>query len=258
MKLPRERLSLAVAALALAHLGSGNATAASLSREAVDTLTLALEPSTVVVTATDHFVPYVLHVTDGKADSLELTVTWSDGSTTSFADEVLCAPEAQGGGIDRRIPLPHSFRHPGAQQLVITARTDGCDAGAESASITATAAVLPGAVTTNGPQRPFFVVQPFRKDPRQARRVATDLVLVDADGVPASVDVDWGDGSTSHFERSDCADPLIRYPSGRLVASPLHEYKRSGSYVVTLTGTASGCDGASRQQAARKIRIRVG
>ena len=159
--------------------GAAAETAGSVSSREADGLQIELRPST-VVSRTGDLVPYVLTVRDAAADSYRLEVIYSDGTAYETAMQVLCASD-KGGSLNKTFDLSHAYRLPGTYVLTVRVQTDGCGAESESATATSAAVVTPGPATTNGGAVPTLFIDKLRSDPRDRRKVATEVNLGDGE-----------------------------------------------------------------------------
>ncbi|MDQ1687338.1 MAG: hypothetical protein QOK42_313 [Frankiaceae bacterium] len=237
------------------------------------TITTTMKPATAGTTQT----AYVLSVRlrDGDGAGSVTSVDWGDG--TSWKHEpvgmVTCAiypsPTAPPAPYsphpsDTTVAIHHAWRTPGPYTVKVQASSSGprCrpdSAAFEDASRSFSVQVGPDAtLTSNGPAAPGFLKATAARD-RAHRHLDVSGDSADSDGFVNRVEVDWGDGSTHGvFTRplSDCSDHSgATYPNDQSWAvHPVfsHTYKKAGTYVVKVTVSSVGCDGADQQQAVSK------
>jgi parallel beta-helix repeat protein len=205
---------------------STNATATGTTSAGVTDAALSAAGSGVNATEGAMFTGAVASFTDadpnGAGADYSATINWGD--QTSSPGTIA----AGGGGFV--VIGTHTYAEEGAHTVTVTIS----DAGGATASPTSSATVSDAALTATGRAS-------FREHHRN-NFTATVATLTDADPGGASTDytgqITWGDGTTS-------AATVVSGTGGAFTVSGSHNYRRNGTYTVTIQLTDAGGSSAS-------------
>ncbi len=219
------------------------------------TVTVTVTPAD---TTTATIVTATVEASDDDADVTCVGIEWGDRT-----GEFVCGygHSLEPGGPSRvRYTFTHAYRRPGVWPVVATATSEDADGNAGDGRAATTVRVTPGPTPSNGPHRPRPNAAEVRPPGGSRRTTYLDLTGTDRDGWVVETVVEWGDGSRSRrtFGTAGCEDPLLTWPGGEAPRwAPSHRYARTGSRTVTVRTTSAGCDGADRQTAVQRFRVRV-
>jgi hypothetical protein len=203
----------------------------------------------------------VAEVTDDDGSMDTVSLDWGDGTGESVLVTAQCAPDPPLG--QRRDPQPvdvtqtysHAWRNPGEMRVTFHVRSRlQCqdEPAPEEATATLVAHVRPGSVSSNGPAAPAIrnvTTQPASEG--GPYEVELGASASDADGYVGAVVVDWGDGTSDTYgNEMACGDGDGRHypdaPGVELLRT--HDYRRSGTFTITLRVASTGCGGRDPQR----------
>jgi hypothetical protein len=194
---------------------------------------------------------------DGSPSVAE--VYWGDGSKIVRDDAFYPAscstpppPPRPKQPDSYRETLTHAWRHSGPVTVTVVVGTRmTCAFGItyERAVLTLAVDVRPGAVTSNGPGRPFAETFAVRRNHKTGVH-GVQGQLRDKDGYVGGAVVDWGDGTTTFVDRyrRPCRDGDGRhFPASWFPFEAEHRYSTPGPHQVTVRYASTGCAGEDPQ-----------
>jgi hypothetical protein len=194
---------------------------------------------------------------DGDIQPWRVDLDFGDGRTTSLygagsneSPAVIACDPPQAFDVG----VPHAWRASAAYRVTVVAVY--CHEDAVSASAVVSPRPASGRVASNGPAPPVF-------DAAAGVVVRAGSwvsgTVVDDDGWLETISVDWGDGSPPETVLGsappDCRDDATRWPSSTFQIDASHDYAGPAPSTAIVRVTSTGCDGASRQEAAIVVRL---
>jgi hypothetical protein len=176
-----------------------------------------------------------------------------------------CAVEdGQLHDVDETFSFRTRYRAAGAEQIDATVTTldQTCATAATQRQwpFSAAVSIRAGSTLSNGVQPVTLIVGAAQV---QASRITVNTSANDPDGYVSGFTVDWGTGTPDSFPGGNGANCSateyggVFWPNGPgsgMFTSPVLP---AGTYTVTVTATATGCDGKDTQTAQQKLIVTV-
>jgi hypothetical protein len=195
-----------------------------------------------------------LGVDDADGVPAEYVLDWGDQRARPNRPATPC-----GSGAAARVARPthwrnrveYSYREAGRYTVVYRMRTQGCaSAAAEEQVAQVVVTVVDGRLPTNGGRRPHGFLSVSNRDATVGGTVV-DVQGQDLDGWVTRMVVDFGDGTPARLVENPhtCVAPRGEWPATPYFSHRYEApYRVVGTYTVTLTVFAAGCDGRDGQQ----------